>query len=573
MSGLEFNGETSREWATEHRFDEPIRPGSDEYSQVLVAISQCKEEYARRERLGEFEGLREIQQNYSRLLWQIAPIWRVPEDVLILIFSHESLAASSGNPAQLINIVLTCSRWAEVAQDVPFLWSDIGFGQEDPIYMRNQLWWPKGRIRTWLTNSRKVPLDIDLLFMPWMHSKHELEYFTPLVKEFQRWKSLRLNGTDGLTKISRNLDRVGVRRGVDAPAPDAIPSINNRKYNFHMLERLEMLHVAWSSYRTEHSEAKRFLHHEFQAPNLHTLILSGTSRIGIATYAALVEATPNVRDLMLGVDWYVGDGGQDALVFGHPKVENLTVHSRNSISLGTERFLAATIFPRLLRESNTLKTVDFVSSLDPSSVLSGLCVGVDAYRNSIGGLKPTVTTLRVTMEFRAPVTFVRDISRFPNLASLFPNVEEITVSCRWPRSEEIRNPVVGHVVTLSLLLLATTLPRLRSLSMIALPFDGAAFLHTVSTPPFLVPKGEEGNPKYRFGQTNPDIDHQRIKNVRLFLQPTAILYSEDRNGPITQRDSSEISRGAFLELVKQQLPHIDFHLGTVGEVPIWSGSS
>jgi hypothetical protein len=210
-----FESEGSRSWAREGNGVPSILPGDISYQELRQAT--IREEAVCLDLENQIKVLQErllaSRIQYSRLATQIAPIRRLPDELLSKVFLDASLRPSFKHHREVLSLMLVCSKWKELALDTPLLWTDIDL----LCRMRGSRAWKPDpdRLAYWLSLSKGVPLDLKIFLPigPPGHSQFVCDLLSgTLLRECKRWKSLRLDGDQTLSSFKRALSSAGKDR-------------------------------------------------------------------------------------------------------------------------------------------------------------------------------------------------------------------------------------------------------------------------------------------------------------------------------------------------------------------------
>jgi hypothetical protein len=208
-----FESEGSQTWAREHPCNPLILPGDTRYQDVQEAMRQEETVFTDiQQQIAVLQGqLRASRVRFSRLASQIAPIQRIPDELLSKIFLADSLHATFADYEDLLSLNLVCSKWRRVALDTPLLWTDvtIRWGMSHAKKGRN-LNPTSDRLQSWLKLSKYALLSLDLFFpMSGGNNEHICDALShTLLLERERWKSLRVEGNQTITALKRVMSSV-----------------------------------------------------------------------------------------------------------------------------------------------------------------------------------------------------------------------------------------------------------------------------------------------------------------------------------------------------------------------------
>jgi hypothetical protein len=193
-----FEGEGSRAWARSPAAFSPVASTDRRFPVIQEAIRQQERTIIDLEI--QMKTLQEqidlSRQEYSRLAHQVAPIRRIPDELLSKILSDSCLACSSAHPKQLETIMLTCQWWRQVAISTAALWTDIRF-EVDAVNVRNLTAKLVEHLSTWIGRSKNAGLDILLdidqrIISP--QRSNMIHAIFVLLRAHERWNKLTLLG-------------------------------------------------------------------------------------------------------------------------------------------------------------------------------------------------------------------------------------------------------------------------------------------------------------------------------------------------------------------------------------------
>lgn len=98
----------------------------------------------------------ELESHLEQAVRSQSPIFRLPEELLSLIFVTGVCGVGDEDPLLVSSLMLVCRYWRDIAVDTPELWSTICVSPHDSI--------EKARRR--LARSKSVPLDVTINFSP-----------------------------------------------------------------------------------------------------------------------------------------------------------------------------------------------------------------------------------------------------------------------------------------------------------------------------------------------------------------------------------------------------------------------
>jgi hypothetical protein len=143
--------------------------------------------------------------------WQIAPIRRVPDEILAEIFANDVLHTSfyefhnKHNPSPLLSILLTCRRWYQVATQATQLWRHVEIRYDKRAWKHRDL---HRLFDQWLTRSRQAPLSVQI------HAFGNVENnyvpgiaFQRIFREFPRWRTLELANDGASSRIVQHINQ------------------------------------------------------------------------------------------------------------------------------------------------------------------------------------------------------------------------------------------------------------------------------------------------------------------------------------------------------------------------------
>lgn len=98
----------------------------------------------------------ELESHLEQAVRSQSPIFRLPEELVSLIFVTGVCDAGDEDPLMISSLMLVCRYWRDIAVNTPELWSTICISPHDSI--------EKARRR--LARSKSVPLDVTINFSP-----------------------------------------------------------------------------------------------------------------------------------------------------------------------------------------------------------------------------------------------------------------------------------------------------------------------------------------------------------------------------------------------------------------------
>jgi hypothetical protein len=206
-----FECEGSQEWIRERSSSAFLLPGDIQFQSVREAMGReeavfldlkCRIEHLQ-------EKLRSSQMRFSRLASQVAPIQRLPDELLLKIFSQLSVHTTFTNYQGLLTLVLVCSAWRRLVLGSPSLWTGIALKWgKDCIVGTDTIPDPNPeRLAQWLKRSKRALLDLNLHY-PFCNRDREFNCDVlsgKLLMECHRWRSLRMKGYDTILSLYQAL--------------------------------------------------------------------------------------------------------------------------------------------------------------------------------------------------------------------------------------------------------------------------------------------------------------------------------------------------------------------------------
>jgi hypothetical protein len=259
---------------------------------------------------------------YTQLAYHIAPVRKLPDELLGEIFLQGGEHIDFFHQQELIDIRLTCRRWNRVSLETPFLWASIGYGSTVsrccPV-----------AFSTWISRSKDVALlNVTSGGRGWAGSLlRSPEVTSILLREFPRWGSLGLVGTTAL------LDMLARQRDPGtASAEVSSNSSMSKQFTLHRLHRIVVQEL-------------RFLPNSalttMSAGRLTTVVFKACE-INIGAYAKFVPNTPSVHTLgFFGTKWDMGsiyvDGTQRQSfpAVSHRQLAQLAIEDDRSQTVAT----------------------------------------------------------------------------------------------------------------------------------------------------------------------------------------------------------------------------------------------
>ncbi|KAG6331362.1 hypothetical protein ID866_7729 [Astraeus odoratus] len=98
----------------------------------------------------------ELESRLEQAVRSQSPIFRLPEELLSLIFVTGVCNSGDEDPLLVSSLLLVCRYWRDVAVNTPELWSTICVGPHDSLE----------KTRRRLVRSKSVPLDVAINFSP-----------------------------------------------------------------------------------------------------------------------------------------------------------------------------------------------------------------------------------------------------------------------------------------------------------------------------------------------------------------------------------------------------------------------
>jgi hypothetical protein len=524
--GIEFDGENTIQWAKEHRLDAPIRRcDSASYIETKRELLKVAGNLLAIRRKGSSEQYleAELRQEYSRLLWNIAPIRWIPDELLTLIFiEYNSLANPSfSDPQALINILITCSHWQQVAQSTPQLW--CSFSLPDGLAIARPSW-SGHALDTWVRRSKECLLEVEIgdlphsiIAAPW--PSNPLHH---LLEACQRIRSLNVDGDDAehaLTGYLQHLDRH--------------ISVTEKPFENLAKHRLPCasLEILIANRITVTRRADNFLM-RLDAPRLIELHLTECSRVDFTGYAKLVQGTPNVKRLHLDVFW-MHESEHQEMDIAHSRLEllNFVVRPREGMDQNNpwNRALAS-----LLKGANGLETLELEFSANTFLHAEPLIA-------SLGRFRPQIHNLSLISYIPPNRIIIRYLFQ---LIFLFPMVSDLAVQFAYNVQTSFEQDMqIAGVFTLSLFQTAAQrAAQLQRISCTRAPIDSEIFIQQAV--PF-ISEVEKARSDYHVAEV------QRTGKIIVEIDRAKILHLGQ---PITPL--------AFQEMLGQKLqsPHVEFQV-------------
>ncbi|QRV74450.1 F-box-like protein [Ceratobasidium sp. AG-Ba] len=98
---------------------------------------------------------------FTNISAQRVPISKLPAEILSRIFSSFLASSSKHENDALLNIILVCTRWYQVATSTPALWNHVDLcTSPNPVYGESSSRF--GRVKLFLTRSRGLPIHFHL---------------------------------------------------------------------------------------------------------------------------------------------------------------------------------------------------------------------------------------------------------------------------------------------------------------------------------------------------------------------------------------------------------------------------
>ncbi|KAE9411378.1 hypothetical protein BT96DRAFT_1011204, partial [Gymnopus androsaceus JB14] len=367
--------------------------------------------------------LEECLGHYSSL---VAPIWMIPDDVLILIFEylcveHANLQKIQGDAPSVLQLSAVCSHWRSVLQFSPSLWTDIvvSFNAEGMPQLET--------VQLFLERSKEklLTLDIDIEHGDDAMRLQEIigcPAFLAIASQAHRWASLEL-------RVHRPEDLCILRAPIIASCPE--------------LQTLELVQLCGDEQAqtaildfVPMPKLTDFLGEYFDPFHpTHNLPWHQLTRLVIdATYdiPRLVELCENLLDLsvrMDSCDWDFDDMVYQPMLTAHQNVQYLTLllsSSDQEDPVPIERLLEALSLPQLTR----LEIINYTAHMDEPTVFNCSSGMLNSFINKCSCTLDRIAFYHISISDIDLTTFLRNT---PSLTSIsIQDPEKFLTSVSFP---------------------------------------------------------------------------------------------------------------------------------------------
>jgi hypothetical protein len=418
---------------------------------------------------------------------------KVPDEILSLIFSNESLKATFCEPKNLTAIISTCARWQRIALSTPHLWRSIAIhplGPDDTLS-----WLTKERLQYWIRNSGSVLLDVEI--GDWRKDqRHEDEdtdevgerlYAENIVSDWDSPGGVNLGDAIELLLNERTrwstvvLHRLPSRQWLILDALtlaftyDAVGTAQ-QSLPFLALQSLAMAYPSRNSNRLQW----------YTSPNIRKVTMYALP-LGVMEWNKYAELSPTLEDIELHfVKW---EGYQIA----HKFTASLPFLQRFVYGTAIRNFVdprreEAELLYGMLKNSPRLESFEFreedILERGRIRIAQGGALYSAGWLATQSALSQ-VKTLRISLRQHRSYGVDRYVQDLHNLVSLFVNIEELTF-CRdriddwvplWP--EDLKS--VADVCTNEIHKSCMALGHLRKLTLDNVPVREEKFLKLVES--------------------------------------------------------------------------------------------